>query len=116
LSLVYVVFAIHIIHWKLTGQTLAPLELNEVMYTLELGIITAGFLFMCLLVLGTLIGRFFCSWACHIMVWVELCAWCSRIGILAKPIRSGSSYGFASDGGLHVRLAADRSSVGEPPL
>ena len=90
LSLVYVVFAIHIIHWKLTGQTLAPLELNEVMYTLELGIITAGFLFMCLLVLGTLIfGRFFCSWACHIMVLQELCAWClRRIGILAKPIRS----------------------------
>lgn len=90
LSLVYVVFAIHIIHWKLTGRTLAPLELNEVMYTLELGIITAGFLFMCLLVLGTLIfGRFFCSWACHIMVLQELCAWClRRIGILAKPIRS----------------------------
>ncbi len=90
LSLVYVVFAIHIIHWKLTGKTLAPLELNEVMYTLELGIITAGFLFMCLLVLGTLIfGRFFCSWACHIMVLQELCAWClRRIGILAKPIRS----------------------------
>ena len=90
LSLVYVVFAIHIVHWKLTGKTLAPLELNEVMYTLELGIITAGFLFMCLLVLGTLIfGRFFCSWACHIMVLQELCAWClRRIGILAKPIRS----------------------------
>ncbi|MHC4695191.1 MAG: tetratricopeptide repeat protein [Planctomycetota bacterium] len=90
LSLVYLVFAVHIIHWKLTGKTLAPLELNEVMYTLELGIITAGFLFMCTLALGTLLfGRFFCSWACHIMVLQDLCAWLLRkIGIRSKPIRS----------------------------
>lgn len=90
LSLVYVVFAIHIIHWKIAGTTLAPLELNEVMYTLELGIITAGFLFMCVLVLGTLIfGRFFCSWACHIIVLQDACAWLlRRLGIRRKPIRS----------------------------
>lgn len=90
LSLVYVIFALHILHWKLTGSTLAPLELNEVMYTLELGIITAGFLFMCALVVGTLIfGRFFCSWACHVMVLQEACAWLlRRLGIRAKPIRS----------------------------
>jgi len=90
LSLVYIVFAIHVVHWKISGKTLAPLELNEVMYTLELGIITAGFLFMCFLVLGTLVfGRFFCSWACHIMVLQDLCAWLLRkVGIRAKPIRS----------------------------
>lgn len=90
LSLVYLVFALHILHWKLTGKTLAPLELNEVMYTLELGIITAGFLFMSSLVLGTLIfGRIFCSWACHIMVLQDGCAWILRkLGIVAKPIRS----------------------------
>ncbi|NUQ46244.1 MAG: tetratricopeptide repeat protein [Phycisphaerae bacterium] len=90
LSLVYVVFAAHILHWKLNGKTLAPLELNEVMYTLELGIITAGFLFMCVLVLGSMIfGRFFCSWACHIMVLQDLCAWLlRRLGIGRKPIRS----------------------------
>ncbi len=90
LSLVYLVFAAHIIHWKITGKTLAPLELNEVMYTLELGIITAGFIFMGLLVLGTLMfGRFFCSWACHIMVLQDVCAWLlGKIGIRAKPFRS----------------------------
>jgi len=90
LSLVYVVFAVHIIHWKITGKTLAPLELNEVMYTLELGIVTAGFLFMCFLALGTLVfGRFFCSWACHIMVLQDLCAWLLRkLGIRRKPLRS----------------------------
>jgi tetratricopeptide (TPR) repeat protein/ferredoxin len=60
------------------------------MYTLELGIITAGFLFMCILVLGTTVfGRFFCSWACHIMVLQDLCAWALRkLGIRRKPIRS----------------------------
>lgn len=90
LSLVYVVFGAHILHWKLTGRTLALLELNEVMYTLELGIITAGFLFMCFLALGTLVfGRFFCSWACHIMVLQDLYAWMLRkFGIRQKPIRS----------------------------
>lgn len=90
LAMVYLIFAVHILHWKVTGRSLAPLELNEVMYTLELGIITAGFLFMCLLVFGTLIlGRFFCSWACHIMVLQELCAWMlKKLGIRRKPIRS----------------------------
>ncbi len=90
LSMVYVVFAAHIIHWKITGTTLAPLELNEVMYTLELGIVTAGFLFMCALVLcSRFVGRFFCSWACHIMVLQDLCAWIlRRLGVRQKPIRS----------------------------
>ncbi len=90
LSLVYVLFGIHIAHWKITGKTLAPLELNEVMYTLELGIITAGFIFMCLLVVGSLLfGRFFCSWACHIMVLQELCAWLLRkMHIRPKQLRS----------------------------
>jgi tetratricopeptide (TPR) repeat protein len=87
---VYVVFGLHILHWKRTGRSLAPLELNEVMYTLELGIITAGFLFMCFLALGTLVfGRFFCSWACHIMVLQDLCSWLlGKLGLRHKPIRS----------------------------
>src|SRR5690606_4903029 len=63
LILVHVLIALHIMHWKLAGRTLAPLELNEVMYTLELGIVTAGFIFMSLAVLSVLFfGRFFCSW------------------------------------------------------
>ncbi|MCP3933761.1 MAG: hypothetical protein GY708_00160, partial [Actinomycetia bacterium] len=46
LTSVYVLFGLHIAHWKLNGSTLAPLELNEVMYTLEAGVVTAGFLLM----------------------------------------------------------------------
>jgi len=90
LSMVYVLFGLHIAHWKITGRTLAPLELNEVMYTLELGIITAGFIFMCVLVLGSFVfGRFFCSWACHIMVLQDLCGWLlRRLHIRPKQVRS----------------------------
>jgi len=81
---------LHIAHWIVVGSTLAPLELNEVMYTLELGIVTAGFLFMLWLVVGTAIfGRFFCSWGCHILALQDLCAWLlGKVGIRPKPVRS----------------------------
>ncbi|MFO0973263.1 MAG: tetratricopeptide repeat protein [Phycisphaerae bacterium] len=87
---VYVLMAAHIVHWKLAGRTLAPLELNEVMYTLELGIVTAGFLFMALAMLATLVfGRFFCSWGCHILALEDLSAWVlRRLRIRPKPVRS----------------------------
>lgn len=87
---VYVLFAIHIAHWKIAGKTLAPLELNELMYTLELGIVTAGFIFMAVALVATAIfGRFFCSWGCHILALEDLCEWLlNKIGIRPKPVRS----------------------------
>lgn len=87
---VHVLIGLHIAHWSVTGSTLAPLELNEVMYTLELGIVTAGFLFMLTLVVCTAIfGRFFCSWGCHILALQDLCAWLlGKVGIRPKPVRS----------------------------
>lgn len=90
LAMVYVLMGLHIAHWKVTGTTLAPLELNEVMYTLELGIVTAGFLFMATAVIATAIfGRFFCSWGCHILALEDLCAWLlERVRIRPKPVRS----------------------------
>jgi len=90
LALVYLLITIHILHWKIAGRTLAPLELNEVMYTLELGILTAGFVFMALAVLATMIfGRFFCSWGCHILALEDLCAWLlSKLKIRPRPVRS----------------------------
>lgn len=82
--------AAHMLHWRLAGRTVAPLELNEVMYTLEAGIVTAGFLFMALVLVSALIfGRFFCSWGCHILALEDLAAWLLRqVGIRPKPIRS----------------------------
>ncbi len=87
---VYALMAAHFIHWRLAGTTLAPLELNEVMYTFEAGIVTAGFIFMALAILSVLFfGRFFCSWGCHILALEDLCAWLlGRIGIRPRPIRS----------------------------
>lgn len=90
LASVYVLMGIHIAHWRLAGQTLAPLELNEVMHTLELGIVTAGFLFMAAaFVSAAIFGRFFCSWGCHILALEDLCAWMlGKIRVRPKPVRS----------------------------
>ncbi|MEM4408045.1 MAG: 4Fe-4S binding protein [Candidatus Caldarchaeum sp.] len=90
LTLVYVFFVIHFLHWKIAGKTLAPLELHEVMYTLELGVVTAGFLFMTLAALSTFVGgRFFCSWLCHFLALQDLCAWLlKKLKIKPKPVRS----------------------------
>lgn len=90
LASVYFLAGLHIAHWKVAGRTLAPLELNELMYTLELGIVTAGFLFMAVAALGTVVfGRFFCSWGCHIIALQDLCHWLlGKIGINPKPVRS----------------------------
>ncbi|MBE7505525.1 MAG: tetratricopeptide repeat protein [Planctomycetia bacterium] len=90
LASVYVLMVIHVVHWKLAGRTLAPLELNEVMYTLELGIVTAGFVFMAVAMLATLIfGRFFCSWGCHILALEDLAGWLlGKLRIRPMPIRS----------------------------
>lgn len=87
---IYLLMAVHIVHWKINGRTLAPLELNEVLYTLELGIVTAGFIFMGLAVLATAVfGRFFCSWGCHILALQDLCTWLlQKAGIRPKPVRS----------------------------
>lgn len=86
---VHLLIAFHITHWLLRGETLAPLELNEVMYTLELGIITAGFVLMALALVSVVIfGRFFCSWGCHILALQDLCAWLlRRLGLRAATVR-----------------------------
>ena len=87
---VHVLFGIHVAHWLIATRTLAPLELNEVMYTFELGIVTAGFLLMTLAALSVLVfGRYFCSWACHVLALQDLSAWfLDKIGIRPKPVRS----------------------------
>ena len=87
---VHLLIGLHLAHWKIAGRTLAPLELNEVMHTLELGLVTAGFLLMATAVLSVLVvGRFFCSWGCHLLALQDLCAWLlRRAGIHPVPVRS----------------------------
>jgi ferredoxin len=90
LALVHVAIAAHVVHWRLAGRTLAPLELNEVVYTAAAGVVTAGFLFMALICAATaVVGRFFCSWGCHLLALQDLCAWLlGRVGIVPRPFRS----------------------------
>ncbi len=90
LILVYVLMAVHIVHWKVSGKTVAPFELNEVMYTLEYGIVTAGFLFMLGVTIATAVfGRVFCSWGCHILALQDLSAWILRkFRIKPRAVRS----------------------------
>jgi len=90
LAAVYLLMGLHIAHWKLSGRTLAPLELSEVLYTIQLGVVTAGFLFMaCATLATTLVGRFFCSWGCHILALEDLCVWLlEKIGVHPRPVRS----------------------------
>lgn len=87
---VHVLFVAHFVHWKLRGRTLAPLEFNEVLYTIHQGIVTAGFLLMALVMVGTLIfGRFFCGWGCHILALQDAAGWIlDKLHIKRQPIRS----------------------------
>ncbi len=90
LASMYLLFAIHFAHWKLQGRTLAPLEFSEAMYTLELGIVTAGFVFMVVAFLAAAVfGRFFCGWVCHILALQDLSAYLlGKLRIRPKPVRS----------------------------
>ncbi|WKZ66799.1 MAG: tetratricopeptide repeat protein [Flavobacteriales bacterium] len=87
---VHLLFIAHFVHWKLKGRTLAPLEFNEVLYTIHQGIVTAGFILMALVMAGTLLfGRFFCSWGCHILALQDAAGWIlDKLRIKRQPIRS----------------------------
>lgn len=87
---VHLLFIAHFVHWKIKGRTLAPLEFNEVLYTIHQGIVTAGFILMALVMVATLIfGRFFCSWGCHILALQDSCGWLmDKLHIRRQPIRS----------------------------
>lgn len=80
----------HIIQWRLSGQTVSPIEPSEAMFTLQRGAINAGFIFFSLAILATLIfGRFVCGWGCHIVALQDFCGWLlKKIGLKPKPFRS----------------------------
>ncbi len=80
----------HVIHWKLAGRTLSPVEPSEAMHTLRDGHLNAGFIFFAaVLLLTAILGRFFCGWACHVVAYQDFCAWLmTTLGIKPKPFRS----------------------------
>ena len=57
---------------------------------MELGYVNAGFLlFVGLILLTLVVGRFFCGWACHVVAYQDLCAWLlAKVGLRPRPVRS----------------------------
>lgn len=90
LILIHLVILIHIAHWKIAGRTITPVEPSEAMQTLELGYLNAGFvLFLALVLLTLVVGRFFCGWACHVVAYQDLCQWLlKKIRLRPAPVRS----------------------------
>jgi tetratricopeptide (TPR) repeat protein/ferredoxin len=80
----------HLLHWRLAGTTLSPLEPSEAMATVAEGIINAGAILLAISVVATLVlGRFFCGWACHLVALQDLCGWLmKKVGIRPRPLRS----------------------------
>lgn len=80
----------HLVQWWLMGTTLSPIEPSETMYTLQNGLVNAGFIFFTLAIIATLIfGRFVCGWGCHIVALQDLCAWLlKKMGLTPRPFRS----------------------------
>jgi tetratricopeptide (TPR) repeat protein/ferredoxin len=87
---IHVVILAHLVHWRVAGTTVSPLEPSEAMYTLRDGILNAGAILLVLSILSTLVlGRFFCGWGCHVVALQDLCAWMlKKIGIHPRPLRS----------------------------
>ncbi|MEO7453680.1 MAG: tetratricopeptide repeat protein [Fimbriimonadales bacterium] len=87
---VYVAIILHIVHWKIAGRTVTPVEPSEAMQTLELGYVNAGIILFVILILSTLIfGRFFCGWGCHVVALQDLCGWVlKKLGMKPKAFRS----------------------------
>jgi len=90
LIVVHVLIIAHVIHWRLAGRTLSPVEPSHSMDTIRDGLVNAGFIFFALAILATLIlGRFVCGWGCHMIAVQDLCASImKRCGIRPKPFRS----------------------------
>jgi Flp pilus assembly protein TadD/polyferredoxin len=80
----------HIIQWKLTGRTVSPVEPSEAMYTLEQGLVNAGFIFLVLAMLSVLVfGRFVCGWGCHVVALQDWCGWImKKFGVRPKQFRT----------------------------
>jgi polyferredoxin/tetratricopeptide (TPR) repeat protein len=90
LVLVHVAFAAHIAWWRFKGDVLTPVEPSESAFTLEQGLVNAGFVFFVSAILLQLVfGRFMCGWACHIVALQDLSAWLlKKVGIRPHPFRS----------------------------
>lgn len=91
LILVQVLIVAHVVHWKLKGETLSPLEPSESMQFTSEGVVNAGAILFALAILSTLVlGRWFCGWGCHILALQDFCRWLlGRVGIRPRLVNLG---------------------------
>lgn len=80
----------HVAHWLVTGRSLAPVVLSDLMRTLELGEVNPGFVLFCAaLATSLLFGRFLCGWACHMGALQDASAsLLRRVGVRPRPFRA----------------------------
>ncbi len=80
----------HVVHWAVTGRSVAPFVLSDSMKTLELGEINPGFILFAAALLVTLVfGRFMCGWVCHMGSLQDLCAWMlRRLGVRPRLFKA----------------------------
>ncbi|HKI04742.1 MAG TPA: tetratricopeptide repeat protein [Thermoanaerobaculia bacterium] len=87
---VHLVFAAHIAHWLIAGNTVTPVEPSEGMALGRDGIVNAGLVFFAAAALATAVfGRWFCGWGCHLVALQDLCrSLLQKAGIRPQPLRS----------------------------
>ncbi len=87
---VHVLMAGHFLHWWYRGWTLSPVEPSEAMEAIREGAINAGFVFLVLALLATLVvGRFVCGWGCHVIAYQDLTNWVlKRLHLRPKAFRT----------------------------
>ena len=97
LIVVQVIIILHIVLWLLGrhfgwfgGLTLSPIEPSDGMELVKYGVINAGAIFFAITLLATLLlGRWFCGWACHVVLLQDFCYWLMRkFGIRPRPFRA----------------------------
>ncbi len=89
LTVMSLVIAAHIAHWKINGRSLSSLQLSEAGRLAAEGVAnTALFYFAALLLSTAIFGRLFCGWGCKMLAAQEICRWIlGRLGIRPKLIR-----------------------------
>ncbi|MEY3143766.1 MAG: hypothetical protein RLY21_2259 [Planctomycetota bacterium] len=90
LATIQLLMIVHVVQWLWTGETISPLEPSEAMETSKSGVINAGtVLFLLALTSTAILGRWFCGWACHIVMLQDFCGYLmKKVGIRPKLFRS----------------------------
>jgi len=108
---VQALIVLHIVVWLLgkkygwfDGKTFTPVEPSEGIDFVANGILNVGTIFFAVTLLSTvLFGRWFCGWACHVVLLQDWCyALMRKLGIRPKPFRARILMWFPLGLGLYM--------------